>query len=696
MDFAIIAAPLFKLTRQDSEYQSGPLTEAALTAFQTLQGQLSKQPALAFPRHDWNYLLITNAYLPNKDSTGGLCANLAQRNNQGKIQIISHASRQLKENKKNYTRFLLETAAAAWGMDIFNEYLKGSKFILYRDITTETTLGTTQLKTLNRLKNTKIHHDFEVQDRQKSDLPDFLKKRQTWEGQEDSEQNRAFNKVIHVDLINADLHLNEASGQTILSITDDTRTFTQVAVLANNKIDSKAAAIWHHWCQPYGPPETILFNQGKVWASKLESRINNFMPLEQKINCRSRKDTFNQEVQQQWQQNRHDTTAEEFAQTWNFLWTFQGPDPTQTGYPDHGCLTDVHQNLTDDEDITGVENDDEKEELGKTSLNKPKRKRISLCRHKLQGGAYPQFRKMKTTPEEPDRLPEWEEAESDHEWLQLIQMEKMIEKHKHDLLKTRAQDHWDMDDDRKALWEAEGGPVKEKDDSLDDGDLAYINAILNSFSKPTFNRENSNNPELQLFTPEGTLTRGAAPIRLPPKFNQKFNQNLTSYSSEDENFSYFSNFEETGPTDLADYFSDEEEDDSVDNEDLSSESDRWSQPDFNEFEDFSNKEHPPSEFDTAIFGLETINETNFEDQGETNHLNNISSLSVETKLAFSAWQPFIPQEHAFQNFAAQSWPADFSQQASSSQEPTLIQISMIRGPIATTKPTKAPRRPITP
>jgi Reverse transcriptase (RNA-dependent DNA polymerase)/RNase H-like domain found in reverse transcriptase len=129
-DFAIIAAPLFKLTRQDSEYQSGPPTRAALTAFETLQNQLLKQPALAFPRHDWNYLLITNAYLPDLDSPGGLCATLAQRNHQGKIQIISHASRQLKENEKNYTRFLLETAAAAWGMDNFNEYLKGSRFTL--------------------------------------------------------------------------------------------------------------------------------------------------------------------------------------------------------------------------------------------------------------------------------------------------------------------------------------------------------------------------------------------------------------------------------------------------------------------------------------------------------------------------------------------------------------------------------------
>jgi hypothetical protein len=224
--------------------------------------------------------LITNAYLPNKDSPGGLCANLAQRNHLGKIQIISHASRQLRENEKNYTRFLLETDAAAWGMDNFNEYLKGSRFTLYKDLTTETTLGTTQLKTLNRLRNTMIEHDFEVQDRQKADLPDFLKKRQTEEGQENSGRDQAFNKVIHVDLINANPQGNKPSNQAILSITDDTRTFSQVAVLADDKIDSMAAAIWHHWCQPYGNPETILSNQGKVWTSKLESRINNFRPME--------------------------------------------------------------------------------------------------------------------------------------------------------------------------------------------------------------------------------------------------------------------------------------------------------------------------------------------------------------------------------------------------------------------------------
>jgi hypothetical protein len=110
------------------------------------------------------------------------------------------------------------------------------------------------------------------------------------EGQEDTEPNRAFNKVIHVDLISADTDSEVTSGKTILSITDDTRTFTQIAVIANSEIDSMFSTIWHLWCQPYGHPETIMFNQGKVRTSKLESRINNFMPLTTKVICPSQKD----------------------------------------------------------------------------------------------------------------------------------------------------------------------------------------------------------------------------------------------------------------------------------------------------------------------------------------------------------------------------------------------------------------------
>ncbi len=42
-------------------------------------------------------------------------------------------SRQLKNHEKNYSPFLLESVAAVWGMDTFNEYLKGKRLILYTD-----------------------------------------------------------------------------------------------------------------------------------------------------------------------------------------------------------------------------------------------------------------------------------------------------------------------------------------------------------------------------------------------------------------------------------------------------------------------------------------------------------------------------------------------------------------------------------
>jgi hypothetical protein len=91
-----------------------------------------------------------NAFTTTTELPGALCATLAQRNQKNQIQVISHASRQLKENEKNYTPFLLETTAAVRGMDNFNKYLKGSWFTLYLDPTPAPDLGTTQMKTWNR------------------------------------------------------------------------------------------------------------------------------------------------------------------------------------------------------------------------------------------------------------------------------------------------------------------------------------------------------------------------------------------------------------------------------------------------------------------------------------------------------------------------------------------------------------------
>jgi hypothetical protein len=65
--FAITAAPLFKLTRQDSRYTSGPLPKAAHQAFETLQTQLCKEPV------EWQLIKVAthrNGNSPNAHRDG--------------------------------------------------------------------------------------------------------------------------------------------------------------------------------------------------------------------------------------------------------------------------------------------------------------------------------------------------------------------------------------------------------------------------------------------------------------------------------------------------------------------------------------------------------------------------------------------------------------------------------------------------
>jgi hypothetical protein len=122
--------------------------------------------------------------------------------------------------------------------------------------------------------------------------------------------------------------------------------------MADDRIDSVATTIWHHWCQPYGNPETIRSNRGKVWTSKLESRINSLGPLELKITCRSEKENFNPEIRQQWHQSRLDTSAEEFARAWNFLCNLRTLGKDESGFNN---LSQIDQDLDDIEDF--VEDD---------------------------------------------------------------------------------------------------------------------------------------------------------------------------------------------------------------------------------------------------------------------------------------------------------------------------------------------------
>ena len=78
-------------------------------------------------------------------------AILAQVDRLGTFHVISYGSRQLVKHEKNYSPYLLEMAAAVWGMEFYDEYLRGKHFTLYTDHKPLEKLGHLHTKTLNCL-----------------------------------------------------------------------------------------------------------------------------------------------------------------------------------------------------------------------------------------------------------------------------------------------------------------------------------------------------------------------------------------------------------------------------------------------------------------------------------------------------------------------------------------------------------------
>ena len=174
-DFAIIAAPLFKLTKKNADFKNSQLPPDALGAFKILKTQLSSNPTMAYPRADRQYALITDASTGSASEAGGLGAILTQVDKDGRFYAIAYASRQLKQHEVNYSPFLLEAAAAVWGMEHFHEYLKGKRFILYTDHKPLEKLGHLHTKTMNRLQAAMLEYDFVIQYKKGTDMPaDFL------------------------------------------------------------------------------------------------------------------------------------------------------------------------------------------------------------------------------------------------------------------------------------------------------------------------------------------------------------------------------------------------------------------------------------------------------------------------------------------------------------------------------------------
>jgi transposase InsO family protein/ribonuclease HI len=178
--FAVKAAPMFALTRADSQWEGGELPPAALRTFEFLRQAIISEPILRFHSRTGKYHLFTDAAQGDEENEGGLGAVLMQEDERGQKRPVGYASRRLQKHEKNYPAFLLEMQAAVFGMEYFETHLQGRRFALYTDHKPLCRLSTTHTKTLNRLqlKMTELNPQLRFIAGNENTIADFLSRYQ--------------------------------------------------------------------------------------------------------------------------------------------------------------------------------------------------------------------------------------------------------------------------------------------------------------------------------------------------------------------------------------------------------------------------------------------------------------------------------------------------------------------------------------
>ena len=158
-NFAKNAGAMSALLQKASGYKKGEMPPAAREGFENIRNALMLQPIVRHPSKRGEYHLTTDASQGDKDHPGGVGAVLSQFVD-GQERVIAYASRSLKSFEKNYPAYLLELAAAEWAIDHFYKQLSGRHFKLWTDHKPLLALSTVHKKTLNRLQQQMLEHDF--------------------------------------------------------------------------------------------------------------------------------------------------------------------------------------------------------------------------------------------------------------------------------------------------------------------------------------------------------------------------------------------------------------------------------------------------------------------------------------------------------------------------------------------------------
>jgi hypothetical protein len=121
-------------------------------------------PIVVNPNREGRFLLQTDALTGTELAAGGMGAVLLQEQKDKTERVVAYASRGLKDHQVNYPAFLLEKAAACWGIDYFDTYLTPPKqFTLCTDHRPLEPMSIVHKKTLNNLQLLMLKFNFVIE-----------------------------------------------------------------------------------------------------------------------------------------------------------------------------------------------------------------------------------------------------------------------------------------------------------------------------------------------------------------------------------------------------------------------------------------------------------------------------------------------------------------------------------------------------
>ena len=167
-DFSRVIQPLTALTGGGRVWSGGELPATALRAFNEIKSRLCDRPILSYPDFNKQFFLFVDGSLGKigEDLSGGLGAMLVQYDDESKLEgphCIGYASRTLLKSEKNYSSYLIESLAACFGVEKFDKFLLGQKFVLYSDHKPLLKVGTANhTRTHERLKEILAQYVFEL------------------------------------------------------------------------------------------------------------------------------------------------------------------------------------------------------------------------------------------------------------------------------------------------------------------------------------------------------------------------------------------------------------------------------------------------------------------------------------------------------------------------------------------------------